>query len=178
MIDSSFSMTSAYIRMIPLSLIPISMWIIYKTVNPEYSEANFSSPLLIISLVLSIFVHEFLHGFIWIFTERLKFNQVQFGIKWSMITPYAHCKVPIDIHNYIKGALAPFLVLSIFPFLISLFIVSEKIFIFSMFGAIAALGDILIVFILLPYPKNWTALDHPTRVGCLLYPASSKPQRL
>ena len=88
------------------------------------------------------------------------------GFQWKSLTPYAHCKEPMDIRPYRIGAFAPGFILGILPWLVSL-VTGDVLFLFYGFlFTIAASGDLLILWLIRGIKPNTLVEDHPTKAGC------------
>jgi len=57
--------------------------------------------LFLLVLVASVFIHEGLHGFGWAVLGKAGWVAMKFGVK--QMTPYAHCKIPLDAASYRIG---------------------------------------------------------------------------
>jgi len=69
--------------------------------------------LFLLVLVVSVFVHEGLHGIGWGVLGGAGWDAMKFGVK--QMTPYAHCKIPLNAASYRVGAALPGLVLGVLP---------------------------------------------------------------
>ena len=101
---------------------------------------------LLLFMLLSTIVHELIHGIAWsIFCEK-KWKSVQFGIIWKMLTPYCSCLEPLSWLPYLIGALAPCMILGIFPYIIELISGNSLILWFAVFNIAAAGGDLMVAY--------------------------------
>ena len=71
------------------------------------------------AFLLSVLAHEGLHGigYYWAGAERA---DIDFGIKWSALAPYAHCSVPLRAAPYRVAIALPGLVLGVLPLIAGL----------------------------------------------------------
>ena len=124
-----------------------------------------------VALILSIPVHEFLHGFTWQFFCKERWKSIKFGVFWSKLTPYCHCKEAISVKEYLLALLMPFLILGIVPGIIAIILGSPSMLFFSTFSILGAGGDTTIAFKLFKYikGKNTLILDHPTECGFISF---------
>ncbi|MCQ4638254.1 DUF3267 domain-containing protein [Anaerovorax odorimutans] len=120
--------------------------------------------LFLLLFLLSIPVHEGLHGLTWGICCRNHFRSIRFGIMKESGTPYCHCMEPLGFGSYIAGGLMPFLVLGIGLFLVSLYVHSSLVLLLSMMNILCAGGDTTIALLLLRY-RDAEILDHPTECG-------------
>lgn len=119
-------------------------------------------------ILLSVPIHEGIHGLTWLLFCKEGRKSIHFGIMWKYLTPYCHCSEPLVFSSYIIGGLMPFFMLGIASFLISLMVKSPLLLAISMLNILAAGGDLTIAFMLFPHRKA-KILDHPTECGFLAY---------
>ncbi|HKI45358.1 MAG TPA: DUF3267 domain-containing protein [Balneolales bacterium] len=127
--------------------------------------------LLIVLLLVGTVMHEGLHGFTWSRFGHISMEEIQFGMHWKLLTPYAHCKVPLNVKAYRWGVIMPGLVVGFIPAAIGIAIQSP---IFLWFGALfimGAGGDFLTLWLLRKVPGDYLVEDHPTKVGCFAWKA-------
>ena len=117
-------------------------------------------------LIAGTFVHELLHGLSWMKAANLDWDDIKYGFKLRVLTPYAHCKQPIAAKAYRVGILAPGFILGILPFIGSLIIGDAWLLVFGFIFTLAAGGDFLMFWIIRDIPKDSLVEDHPERVGC------------
>ena len=122
-------------------------------------------------MLLLIVVHELIHGITWAAFTKERFQSIEFGVIWKMLTPYCTCKEPLKRIPYILGGIMPCIVLGFIPCIISWFTHSFWLLIIGVFMILAAGGDVLICKMIL---SNKTApsalyLDHPTDLGLRVF---------
>lgn len=120
-------------------------------------------------LIVGIVVHELIHGLVWAHYAPSGFKSISFGVIWKMLTPYCHCNEPLKVKNYIKGCIAPLVVLGIVPGVLGLAIGSVAVTVFGVIFISSAAGDIMVAWRLRREPAENTVLDHPSEVGYLVY---------
>jgi hypothetical protein len=120
-------------------------------------------------LLFGIFIHELIHMFAWAFFAKKSLQAFKLGFQWKSLTPYAHCKEPMDIQPYRIGSFAPGLLLGILPWIISLFTGNILLFFFGFLYSTAAGGDFLILWIIRNVKPNTLVEDHPTNAGCYIF---------
>ena len=133
------------------------------------TPANANMTLYGFALLLGILVHELIHMFAWAFFAKKPLSAFKLGFQWKSLTPYAHCKEPMDIRPYRIGSYAPGLLLGVLPWVISLFTGDLLLFIFGLLYTTAAGGDLLILWIIRNVKPNTLVEDHPTNAGCYVY---------
>jgi len=116
-----------------------------------------------------IVAHELVHGITWALYAKKGFRSIKFGILWKYITPYCHCKEPLQIRHYLIGAITPFIFVGLLPAVYAIITGSINWLLFGIFYTVGAVGDFLIIKLLLPGKRNDYALDHPSEAGCYVY---------
>lgn len=114
-------------------------------------EISWNIMIFYLFLLVSIPVHELIHGITWSIFCRKGWKSIRFGVIWSMLTPYCHCKEPLKFRSYIAGGLMPLMVLGFIPFLAALATGNGWVLWFSILNVVAAGGDIIIALMLLKY---------------------------
>jgi hypothetical protein len=122
------------------------------------------SILFLLLMIVSIPVHELLHGLAWSLRCREGWKSIYVGVMWSKLTPFCNCMEPLNRRSYLFGALAPLAVLGILPGCVSLLVESPLLLLFSAYNILAAGGDTTIALMLRKY-KGALFLDHPTDCG-------------
>ena len=126
---------------------------------------------LLLVLIISIVIHELLHGFGWRLSCKNGFKSIRFGVIWSKLTPYCNCKEPLGFKQYLIGAILPLVILGLIPSIIALVIGNIYVLYFGAFSIIAAGGDMLISLNMRKYPKA-IFLDHPSDCGFFAFTKS------
>ncbi len=114
--------------------------------------------------VVSIFVHEFIHGFFWHFPCEKKWGSIDFGFNPKNITPYCHCCEALSIPQYFWGAIAPALILGVIPIVIGIFTGILFFVTFGLIGVVGGAGDLMVIWTLRKH-RNCLLFDHPYEVG-------------
>jgi hypothetical protein len=120
-------------------------------------------------LILGIIVHELIHGIIWARYAKNGFKSIKFGVIWKMLTPYCHCKEPLNVRQYILGAVAPAVILGFIPALLAILSGNLGLLIFGIFFSMAAGGDFLVIKLIMKESKDNLVQDHPSEIGCYIY---------
>jgi hypothetical protein len=120
-------------------------------------------------LLSGILIHELIHMFAWAFFAKKSLKAFKLGFQWKSLTPYAHCKEPMDIRPYRIGSFAPGLLLGLLPWIISLFTGDVLLFFFGLLYTTAAGGDFLILWIIRNVKPNTLVEDHPSNAGCYIF---------
>jgi len=169
-IDLSIPMREAAARSLVLA-VPIMVFqsVLYISLDaypvlPENSNIYIFGFMLLIGLL----IHELIHMLVWAWFASKPLSAFKIGFQWKTLTPYAHCREPMDIFPYRVGAFAPGLVLGVLPWLISLFTGNVLLFIFGLLYTTAAGGDLLILWLLRHLKPGTLVEDHPTNAGCFV----------
>ena len=171
---------SVFIFIIPILLVfALPYYLIWEeqftpeaiTATTQYiAENDFIFHLILLGiLILGIILHELIHGVVWAFFAKQKFKSIKFGVLWKILTPYCHCKEPLQVSHYILGGIMPAIVLGIIPSIIALIIGNLSLLILGIFFTVAACGDFLIVYSLRKENKQDYVQDHPIEAGCYIY---------
>ncbi|SFE16131.1 DUF3267 domain-containing protein [Thermophagus xiamenensis] len=134
--------------------------------SEPFLDWNFKEVLFFLFILIAgIPVHELLHALVFGIFARGGFKSVKLGIESKTFTPYCHCSSPIRVQYYRLGALLPFLVLGVIPYIASLFIGSLGWWLYGYFYIIAAGGDLVALKMLKKIPGHRRVLDHPKKMG-------------
>lgn len=136
----------------------------------DFNFSGISGIIIWISIILSIPIHEFFHGFGWHLFCKNKWKSIRFGIMWSSLTPYCTCKEPLSFKSYLIGGLLPLTILGFLMSTIGIVFGSFSVFIIGALNILFAGGDTTIAFMLLKFRKgDYIILDHPTDCGFVAY---------
>jgi hypothetical protein len=119
-------------------------------------------------IVLGVVAHELLHGLGWKLAAGLPWSQIKFGVQWKYLMAYAHARVPMRVGPYRLGAALPGLVLGAVPVAAAVALGHSVLLWVGAFFVIAAVGDLMILWLLRRLPRTAQVLDHPTLPGCLV----------
>lgn len=149
--------------------------IIFGICAPESENSFFDSfftnyTIMLIAFIISIPVHELLHGAGWLLSCKNGRKSIYFGVIWKYLTPYCHCSEALKISRYYIGLLTPFIILGILPCVISIITGSISLLIFGILSIIGAGGDITIGCLIFRYiGKQAVLVDHPSECGCAVF---------
>ncbi|AFY53200.1 hypothetical protein Riv7116_0606 [Rivularia sp. PCC 7116] len=125
-----------------------------------------SFSLFMLAIFIGVIIHELIHGITWQFFSKKKSNAIRYGIDWKTMSPYAHCKEPMEIKAYRLGAVMPAIILGFLPAIVGILTGNSFIFIFGLVFILAAGGDILILWLIRNVKAGSLVEDHPKRAGC------------
>ena len=121
-------------------------------------------------MLLSIPVHEGLHGLGWVGGCKNGWKSIRFGVMWSSLTPYCNCKEVLSVGRYYTGLLMPVTVLGLLPAAAAVITGSAALLAFGLVNILLAGGDLAIGLIIRKYiGKPALLLDHPSECGCLAF---------
>lgn len=137
--------------------------------NPLTIYSRGASPLtmLVVSLVvffISIVIHEGLHG-IGYRLAGASWKEIKFGFLWKALMPYAHCRIPLRADAYRWAVALPGLILGLLPLIVSLVLHLDWLNLYAAAMLAGAVGDIMILGMLLPIQRDTLIQDHPTKPG-------------
>jgi hypothetical protein len=169
--DASIPMSEATIKSlliaIPVAIIQIVPFFLLHGFPAILPNANMTVYEFL--LLFGILIHELIHMFVWAFFAKKSLQTFKLGFQWKTLTPYAHCKEPMDIQPYRIGSFAPGVLLGVLPWLISLFTGNILLFFYGLLYTTAAGGDFLILWIIRNIKPNTLVEDHPTHAGCYVF---------
>jgi hypothetical protein len=156
--------------MVPVAILQFSLFYTLHPMEKMEFSVNLLNLLLFWSIVIiSIVIHELIHGLTWMAFGKKPFSSIKFGIQWKTLTPYAHLKEPIEVNVYRIGGFMPGFILGIVPFILSLVLGNSNLLWFSIIQTAAASGDWLILWMLRHVRSGILVEDHPSRAGCYVY---------
>lgn len=121
---------------------------------------------LVLTLALSVFAHELLHGLGWALSSGRGWKAVRFNV--SALMPSCACTVPLRRGQYLLGALLPFCLLGGASVLFLVIYPGTFSVIAMLVNFIAAGGDLLIALHVLR-EKGALIADHPTAAGYIAF---------
>ncbi|KAA3660384.1 MAG: alpha/beta fold hydrolase [Chloroflexi bacterium] len=123
---------------------------------------------MIVMLMLSIGVHEWIHGMAFVWVGGVAKTAVFYGFNWKGMAPYAHCKAPMRAAAYRIAVLLPGFLLGIVPGLIGVVTGIWWLLPYGMMMLVAAGGDTAVLLAMNRVPGDALVLDHPSQAGCLV----------
>lgn len=130
-----------------------------------------SSIIVLLALLALTVVHEGIHGITWACFAKEHFGAIDFGIIWSMLTPYCTCNAALTKSQYIIGAMMPTVIVGFIPAAIAVAFNYPTLFFISMIMILCGGGDALIILKLLCYKehgKESIYMDHPYECGVVV----------
>ena len=132
-----------------------------------YEPSKIALFLSIPAFILSIIIHELLHGSGWIMFTKGKLKSIAFGVVWEALMPYCTCKEALRKGQYIIGLMLPCIVLGYIPGIISCFNGNGVLLGYSVLMIVSAGGDLMVMLLILKSKLKGDVLfvDHPTEIG-------------
>jgi hypothetical protein len=162
----------AFFIMVPVAILQFNIFhMLYGTKKMEFTVYLLNLLIFLALLIVSIVVHELIHGLTWMWLGKMSFSQVKFNVQWKTLTPYAHLKEPVEVNVYRLSGFMPGFLLGIIPFILSLIFGNGTLLWFSIIQTAAASGDFLILWLLRNVKSGTLVEDHPSRAGCYVYEA-------
>lgn len=171
--DLSISALKANLYAIPIVVISIFTFVFpfiliwdWQTFISGFHSIYINLTNFIIALIMGSFLHEILHAISFLVFGKAKISQVQIGIKWKYLTPFAHCRIPLKVSTYRISLILPALLLGIFPALLAIITKNSWLLVYGTIFTILAGGDFLVLWIISNVDNNKYVKDHPQRCGC------------
>ena len=129
----------------------------------------FSALIPLLVLTVGVILHELVHGFFFALYASKGVRSVRFGIMRKYLAPYAHCKEPLKIKNYIVALLAPLILVGILPGIAGIILGNFQLTLFGIALSAGAAGDLLIYNMIKKENPEDYVQDHPTEAGYFIY---------
>ena len=97
-----------------------------------------------------------------------KWKSMYIGVMWESLTPYCHCKEPLQPGWYLIGCLLPGVILGAGIYIASIITGNAMLLWLGMINILGAGGDIWIAWRVRKYRTGYV-LDHPTECGFLIF---------
>ena len=136
----------------------------YKQANPFLKMFFF-----FFAYIIGIVIHELVHGIFFAKYATKGFKSVKFGVLWKMLTPYAHCKEPLQIKHYIIALLAPLVLVGILPAILGIVLGNPGLLLFGIIFSGSAAGDIMIYNLIKKENPEDYVQDHPSEAGYYIF---------
>ena len=160
----------AFVIMLPPIL--VILFLFYLTGGSFYFPTLPEYFILLALAIVSMPIHEFIHGITWGRFAENGMKDIEYGVIWEMITPYCTCKAPLKKHEYILGSMMPAVVLGMVVAVVGICINSFFLVLLGCYNVFGGGGDFNIIFRLLRYKtenKDVIFMDHPTELGFVAF---------
>jgi succinate dehydrogenase hydrophobic anchor subunit len=167
-IDKTIPPTRVNILALALTLVVmaisfVSYALIWGSASLQAVLGRLISPFLLV-FALSIVVHEALHGLGCVLVGRVPRREIKFGFKGLMV--YVHCKAPMTASAYRISLMLPGVIMGLIPALVGLAWGSAWLTVYGTLMVIAALGDLMVLWLIRSVPRDARIQDHPSAPGC------------
>lgn len=117
-------------------------------------------------IAAGICLHELVHGFFFAIFAKSGFKSIKFGVLTKPVFAfYCHCKEPLKRHQYMVSAIMPLILLGILPSVIAVFTSNFLLLLAGYILTVGAIGDVMMIKMLVQEDKNSYVLDHPSEIG-------------
>lgn len=117
-------------------------------------------------LVVSVVIHELLHGIGWAVSSGKGWNAVRFNVNAMM--PSCACRIVLEKKTYLVGVLTPFVVLG-FGSVLFVFLYPGTISLLTMMVNFIAAGADLVIAFYVWKERGSLIADHPTEAGYIAF---------
>lgn len=154
-----------------LILVPITAILMYLKIKHQVIGLYFKIEIhILIYMILSIFVHELLHGIGFRIFCKAPWENIKFGFSKKHKVPYCSCRdLTHDRNKFIGVILLPTIIIGIITLIISYFsqnLLWTYVVAFTISGGS---GDIYMTYDVLKHSKDYKFIDHPTEPGYIVY---------
>jgi len=114
----------------------------------SYIKNDFFSLVNLFIFLSGVVIHEIIH-YLCFRLANVEKDKVKIGFSLKSLMPYVHCKAIVSRNVYIFSAISPFVLLALIPLCASLLLSSTPLFVFSLFMAKGAAGDLASILLVL-----------------------------
>ena len=122
----------------------------------------------IIAFIISIVLHELIHGFVWSRFTKNGWKSIKIGIVWKSLLPFCHCYEPLKAYQYRLGLVMPTIILGIIPVIYSLITGSFDLLFYGFLMLLGGVGDIIVFFMMSKVKSDSIIKDHPSKMGFIV----------
>ena len=159
--------------MLPFALAAL---IIFFAVNPvdglETSSNLKKYLLLLLGMIILAVIHEGIHGLVWGAFAEGHFKAIQFGVIWSVLTPYCACCSLLKRWQYVLGSAMPTIVVGFGLAAVSTALADPLMFALAELMIFGGGGDFIIICKTLAYKSGGGELwfyDHHYECGVAVF---------
>lgn len=92
-------------------------------------------------------------------------KSVKIGLHKKTFTPYMHCKESLYKIPFVLVTIAPLVLLGIIPMIFSFIYFNNLLFAYSVIMTVSSVGDLIILYYVIPIPYNKKIKDHDSKIG-------------
>ena len=122
----------------------------------------------VVIYLLSIIVHELIHGFYFAKFSKSGWKCVKFGIAKNLSYGYATCPEPITVKQYRIVGMMPTFILGFIPLLLYFAWGNTLLLLYSLFMILSGIGDFLVFWLIRKLPGDTLVVDQPKGFGYIL----------
>jgi len=171
--DLTISAAQANTLAMTTAVLPSAVYILLFGFTAGWTSfKSIDTGLLAIGLLLSIVVHELIHGFFFGLFAPHHYSSIEFGVLWKSLNPYCYCAEPVSRIQYLIALLMPGFILGTCVGAAAIWAHSATWLVFSIISYFSASGDFMIAYKLIRFhPDGQEALflDHPNQPGVLAF---------
>lgn len=121
---------------------------------------------LLLWVAIGICLHELVHGIFFALYAKNGFKSIKFGVLTQPVFAfYCHCSEPLKVAQYMVAAIMPLIVTGILPAIIAVLNGDLILLMAAYILTVGAIGDLMMIQILMKESKDSYVLDHPTDIG-------------
>lgn len=160
----------AFFVMFPFAL-AITIW--YLVVNGGLDSDLTSTDMLVLLVLFFALIaaHELIHGLVWGLCAPSRFRSIEFGVVWSVLSPYCTCAEPMKKGQYLLGSAMPTVVLGFGLGIVAIYTGVSLLLYLAVLMILGGGGDFCIILKLLAYRPQGEVVycDHPYEVGLVAF---------
>ncbi len=168
-VDVAKANVLAVIVMLPFVIVAVAA---YQLTAKGVALASLNIFVFLLLIAACMVIHEGIHGLTWGCFAKSGFRSIDFGVIWSMLTPYCTCSEPLGKGVYLLGSMMPTLVLGPVLTVAACVTGDFTLLMTAVVMIIGGGGDFLIVLKILSHrAKGGEVLfyDHPTELGLVVF---------
>ena len=126
------------------------------------------------AVLVGVVLHELLHAVGYRYFALVPWEQIQFGVNWKAVIPYATCPRPVPASAYRRVAAVPGITLGVLPTVVGTATGSGTTVFFGVLMMVMAGGDGITLWLIRDVTANAKVIDHHDRCGCLVFDGQVK----
>ncbi len=172
-VDITEANVQGLLSMLPFGLIFVLLFVKYGLNDIRDLALGLTDlGIMIIGMFALIVLHELIHGLTWSFFCKNHFKSIEFGVIWSMLTPYCTCAEPLRKNQYLIGAAMPTIIVGFLLGAVAIVSSSTLLAWLALIMIFAGGGDMLIIIKVLAYKsekQEIVYIDHPYECGLVVF---------
>ncbi len=163
--------TVGLLTTVPFIIVLVVLFILFNR-SLTYTYQPEKSLIVLFAFLALTVVHELIHGFTWGCFAQNKFNSIEFGVIWKLLTPYCACKEVLNKRQYILGSAMPTIILGFLLGAIAIVTGNISLVSIAALNMLGGSGDFLIIYKILRHKttcKDVLYCDHPYECGGVVF---------